>query len=335
MGARFRIPLWVLLPCMAVSVVALGAVAAGAVGISQARGYLTRQTDSSLSACAGSVLSQHFAAGPTSDPTPSGACDIELLSASGQLLTPAAPGLGTGPSIPAEPSWLAAHTARPVTVPGAGAGGSWRVLVEQVRYQPRRILFVYAPEDDVEYTINGPTGRGPAGLLVVMTGTAGLARLTGRISAGYATTAGVVLVLLAAAVLAVTRAVLRPLREASTSPAKFPAVQSALGRNSARMSASRAAEAAARQSAAEMAERLSEVSQELRTPVSIVRGFAESCRQPGKPQPTTTDPMMRRAAEEAARIETLAARLAEDPAPADPEEPAEPEPPPISATIPV
>jgi signal transduction histidine kinase len=312
MGARIRIPLWVLLPFLAVSVVALGAVAAGAVGILQARGYLTRQADGNLAACARTASSQQFTAGPTSGPAPSGACDVELLSATGQLLTPTVPGASHGPAIPAEPSWLAAHTGRPVTVPGAD--GSWRVLVEQVHYQPRRILFVYGTEDDVDYVVSRPAGRHRAGLLVVMTGLAGLGRLTGRISAGYATAAGVVLVVLAVAGLAVTRAFLRPLRAGAENPARFPAVQPALSRISEQMDASRAAEAAACRSTAEMAERIAEVSLELRRSVSIVRGFAESCLQPGKPPPSADDPMLRRAADEAARIETLVAQL-------DPEEP--------------
>jgi signal transduction histidine kinase len=117
-----------------------------------------------------------------------------------------------------------------------------------------------------------------------------------------------VLVVLAVAALAVTRILLRPLREASNNPAKFQAAQPALSRISAHMDASRAAEATARRSTAEMAERITEVSLELRTSVSIVRGFAESCRQPGKP-PSADDPMLRRAVGEAARIETLVARL--------------------------
>jgi hypothetical protein len=334
MGARTRIPLWVLLPSLAVGVVALCAIAAGAIVVAGTHGDLIRQADSNLQACAGQVLSQGFVVGPTSGPAPPGACDMELLSASGQLLTPPTPGAASGatpgaasgaalgaasgaalgaasgaapgPAIPASPSWLAAHTARPATVPGA-SGGSWRVLLEAVHYQPQRILFVYGPED-VQYAIRVRTGRGPAGLLVMMTKLAGIDRLTGQVAAGYAAAAGAILVLLAVAGLAVTRAVLRPLRgtdqpAAAAAPAAFG---TALGRIAEQMDASRTAEAAARRSAEEMSERLSEVSLELRTPVSIVRGFAEYYQQRGRP---VDDPMMRRVADEATRIETLVARL--------------------------
>lgn len=298
MRARIRIPLWVSLPCLAVGLVALGAVAAGAVGVSATRGYLTRQTDRNLLACAGGAAGQRLAAWPASGWAPSGACDMELLSASGQLLAPPDSGAGPGPVIPADRSWLTAHTARPVTVPGAV--GSWRVLLEAVHYQPQRILFVYGP-DDLEYVIGSPAGRGPAGLLVVMASAAGIGRLTEEAAAA----AGAVLVLLAVAGLAVTRAVLRPLRET----ARFGPFAAATTRVSEQMAASRAAEAAARRSVAEMTGRLSEVSQELRTPVSIVRGFAESCRQRGKPPPAADDPMMRRVADEITRMETLVAQL--------------------------
>ncbi len=323
MGARVQIPLWVSLPCLAVSVVALGAVAAGAIGLSGTRGYLTRQTDSNLLACAGRATGQPFVDWSASGPVPPGACDMELLSASGQLLTPPASGAGHGPVIPAGRSRLAAHMARPVTVPGVG--GNWRVLLEAVRYQPQRIPYVYGP-DDVQYVISGPAGRGPAGLLVVMARAAGIGRLTGEAEARYAAAVGAVLVLLAAAELGVTRAVLRPLRETARFAAhagqaaadgQLPQARSgpdgpfaaAVTVVSEQMAASRAAEAAARRRAAEMAGRLSEVSQELRTPVSIVRGFAESCRHLGKPLPAAGDPMMRRVAEEISRLGTLIAQL--------------------------
>ncbi len=302
MGARVRIPLWVSLPGVAVSVAALGAVAAGAAGVSGMHGYLTRQTDSSLVACAGGAAGQRLMDWSVSGPGPSSACDMELLSASGQLLAPPVPGAGPGPVIPARRSWLAAHTARPVTVPGAG--GSWRVLLDAVHYQPQRIRYVYGP-DDVQYVISGPAGPGPAGLLVMMARADGIGRLIDEAAARYAAAAGAVLVLLAVCGLAVSRAVLRPLRDA----ARFGPFAAAVTRVSEQMAASRAAEAAARRSVAEMAGRLSEVSQELRTLVSIVRGFAESSRQRGKPRPAAGGPMMRRAAEEISRMETLVAQL--------------------------
>lgn len=194
-------------------------------------------------------------------------------------------------------------------MPGT-SGASWRVLLKAVHYQPQRILFVYGPED-VRYAISGRTARGPAGLVVMMTGLAGVDRLTGQVAAGYAAAAGTMLLLLAVAGLAVTRAVLRPLRGTAQSAtvAAPTAFRAALNRISEQMDASRTAEAAARRSAAEMSERLSEVSLELRTPVSIVRGFAEYHRQRGRPRPPAGDPMVRRAADEITRIETLVARL--------------------------
>src|ERR1022692_3626236 len=210
MGALIRMPLRVLLPCLAVSFAEFGAVAAGLAGVSGASGYLMRQADNNLLACASSMLSHGFVTPPDSSQVPPVPCDMELLSASGQVLTLAVPGTAYGPAIPAGGAWLAAHLARTVTVPGAGTSGRWRVVIEAVRYQPQRVLYVYGP-DDVRYIISPRPGPGSGGVLVVMTGLAG----TGRLAAGYAAAAGTVLVLLACAALALTRAILRPLRKAA------------------------------------------------------------------------------------------------------------------------
>jgi hypothetical protein len=199
---------------------------------------------------------------------------MELLSVSGQVLIPAPAGAG-GPAIPASGSWLAAHTVGPVTVPGSGNSGRWRVAIKVVHYQAQRMLFVFGP-DDLRYLISGPAGHGSAGMLVVMTGLAG----TGQPAAGYAAAAGTVLVLLAAAAFAVTRAILRP-------------------------QASDAAEAAARRSAADMSGHLEQACLQLRRPTAIVHGFTEYCRKDGRPPPAALDQMMQRVTGEITRMETL------------------------------
>jgi len=78
-GAGIRIPLRVLLPCVAVGLVAFGAVAVGVAGMSGAGGYLMRRADSTLLACASGVLSRGVVAAPGSGPPsrqapPPGAC---------------------------------------------------------------------------------------------------------------------------------------------------------------------------------------------------------------------------------------------------------------------
>jgi signal transduction histidine kinase len=139
-----------------------------------------------------------------------------------------------------------------------------------------------------------------------------------------------VLVLLACAALALTRAILRPLRKAAelaesagqaaggepshgmprrglwagTDGSRWP-----LGMTFTRMpqqlSASRAAEAAARRSADEMSRHLGETARELLRSVNVVRGFAEYYRQQPKPPAASLDRMLRRVANEAAQMETL------------------------------
>jgi hypothetical protein len=338
-GAGIRIPLRVQLACLAVGLVAFGAVAVGVAGISGAGGYLMRRADSTLLACASSVLSRGVVAAPGSGPpssqAPPGACGWELLSASGQVLALGAPG-GAGPAIPVSGSWLAAHLARPVTVPGARASGRWRILIgavhyrriviEAAHYRLGRIPYVYGP-DDVEYVISQRPGPGSGGVVVVMTGLAATGRITGRVAAGYAAAAGTVLVLLAGAALAVTQAILRPLRRAaelaeSATAGGFPRVmprggaRAGMGRRHwpfgralmtlpEQWRASQAAEAAARRSADEMSQRLGETALELLRSVGVVRGFAESYRQRPDPPAARLDQMLRRVADEAARMEML------------------------------
>ena len=123
--------------------------------------------------------------------------------------------------------------------------------------------------------------------------------------------------------------IVRPLRQGAAQGRWPPGT--ALTKISAHFSASRAAEAAARQSAKEMSGRLGEVSLELRTSVNVVRGFTQYCRQRGTPPPASLDRMIRRIADEAARMDTLLARLeAPSPGPStvtaigDPPSPARP-----------
>jgi hypothetical protein len=366
MGTGMPIPLRVLLPCLAVGLVAFGAVAVGEAGASGTGGYLTRRADSSLLVCAGSVLSLGVVAAPGSGPPssqapPPGDCGWELLSASGQVLALAGPGGAAGPAIPGSGSWLAARLARPVTVPGARAGGRWRIVIETVhywrivtgaaRYRLGRIPYVYGP-GDAEYVISRRPGPGSGGMVVVMTALAATGRITGRVAAGYAAAAGIVLVLLAGAALAVTQAILRPLRRAaglaeSAAAGGFPRVMPSGGVRAGaegshwpfgralvtlpeRLRASQAAEAAARRSADEMSQRVGETALELRRSVSVVRGFAEYCRQRPGPPAAGYDRMLRRVADEAARMEMLIEGLSR----AHPQDPPEQDPRPAGSGSP-
>lgn len=241
MGVRTAMPLRVLLPSIAVCLTAAGAAAIGVAVASTAAGFVMRQANSTVRACASSVLSEGpvtvpgydlvavpgsgLAAVPGSGPGAvpgsglvagaAGAvtCGVELVSASGQVLIPAAPAAST-PAIPASGSWLSAHLAGPVTVSGSAGGGRWRVVITAVHYQPQRMLFVFGP-DDLKYVISGRTGHGSRGMLIVMAGLAS----TGQVGARYAAAAGTALALLAAAGFALTRAILRPLRAAAASTA--------------------------------------------------------------------------------------------------------------------
>jgi hypothetical protein len=342
MGVRIVMPLRVLLPCLTVCLAAAGAAAIGVAVVSTAGGLVMRQADDAVRACASSVLSHGpvtvpgyglvavpgsglvavSGSGLVPGPAGYGTCGVELVSASGQVLIPAAAAAG-GPAVPASGSWLAAHLAGPVTVPGAGSG-RWQAVITAVHYQPQRMLFVFGP-DDLRYVISGRTGHGASGMLIVLAGLAG----TGQVAAGYAAAAGTVLVLLAAAAFALTRAILRPLRAAAGLtpntgrgaigrleevlaragiPANGPHGQygTMLASIRERLQASRAAEAAARRSAASMADHLAATCLQLRRSASIVYGFAGYLRQQDKPQPASLDQMLHRVTGEITRMETLA-----------------------------
>jgi hypothetical protein len=341
MGVRVVLPLRVLLPCLAVCLAAAGAAAVGVAASSMAGGVMMRQADEAVRACASSMLGHGLVVVPGTSgpvavpgsglapgPAGSGICGMELVSARGQVLIPAGSAAG-GPVIPASGSWLAAHRAGPVTVPGTG-GGRWRVVITAVHYQAQRMLFVYGPAD-LRYVISGRTGHGSPAMLIVMAGLAG----TGQLAADVAAAAGAVLVLLAAAAFAVTRAILRPLRAAAGLTAD--AGQAAGGRPGEvlagvpangpvggyammlasireRLEASRAAEAAARRSAADMSGQLADACLQLRRPVSIVHGFAGYLRQQDNPRPAGLDRMLDQVAGEITRMEALAQGLRMPPA---------------------
>ena len=348
MGVRRVLPLRVLLPCLAVGLAAAGAAAIGVAGVSAAGGFVTGQADDAVRACAGSVLSHGPVTVPGYDlvampgsglvpgPAGPGGCGAELVTAGGQVVIPAAAAAGS-PAVPASGSWLAAHLAGPVTVPGAAGGGRWRVLITAVRYQAQRMLFVYG-RDDLRYVISGQAGHGSGGMLVVMAALAG----TGPLAAGSAAAAGTVLVVLAAGAFAVIRAILRPLRAAAGPadagqdaigrleealaragiPASGPRGQDAkmLAGIRERLQASRAAQTAARSSAAGLAGQLAQACLQLRRPASIVAGYAGYLRQQHTPQPADPGQMPHQVTGEITRMETLIEGLpmpaAGDPGPA-------------------
>jgi hypothetical protein len=299
-GAGVRLPLRVLLPLFAVGLTAAGASAVGLAEVSAARGYLMQQADENLAACAAGPLSHRTVeAVPGSGLVLPGPCAAELLSAGGRLLTSAVPGAPARPALQVGGARPGVRPGQPVTVPATGRGGGWRMVVAAVHYQPRRIMYVYGP-DDLMYVIGGRTG--PAGLLVIMTGLSGIGQVTGRVVAVYAPAAVAVLVALAGAALALVLAFLRPPR-----PAAGVAHDAAAAGGEPPLV--RAPEAAARRATAEMAARLGEAALDLRTSVSVVRGFAEYVRQRRPPPSAGLDGMAERVAEEVARMETLIERL--------------------------
>ncbi|HEX6520535.1 MAG TPA: hypothetical protein VF070_11080 [Streptosporangiaceae bacterium] len=196
------------------------------------------------------------------------------------------------------------------------------MVITAVHYQARRMLFVYGP-DDLRHVTSGRTGHGSSGMLIVMAGPAG----TGQPAAA----AGTVLVLLAAAAFALTRAILRPPRAAAhrtRRPGRGRPARGGAGtrarewppravRHDAREHPRTAAgrpRSRSRGPAADMSGHLAETCPPLRRPVSIVYGFAGYLRQQGTPQPASLDRMLHRVAGEITRMETPAQGLRMPPA---------------------
>ena len=136
------------------------------------------------------------------------------------------------------------------------------------------------------------------------------------------------LVLLAAAAFAVTRAILRPVREAAELAGKaglgacgrleevvarlsvladrdHGRCGMTLARLRERLHASCAAEAAPRRSAADLSGQLGQTCLQLRRPVSILHGFTEYCLRQDRPPPAGPDRMLQRVTDEITGMETL------------------------------
>jgi hypothetical protein len=103
MGVRLVLPLRVLLPCLAVSLVAAGAAAIGVAGVSAADGFAIRQADDAVRACESSVLNH----GPVTVP----GYDLVVTTADGKQ-TPVAT---WKPATSDQASGLAAATGIPTS----------------------------------------------------------------------------------------------------------------------------------------------------------------------------------------------------------------------------
>lgn len=273
------------------AVLGLAGAAAGIIalaGATELRSYLTRQADQQLSAAANG-LAHHAQLAWPGDRTP-GRPYVEVFTPGGHPLMPL--GRGAAPAVPAGPAWVRAHVGRPVTVPGRSGGQSWRVIAEPVHYQAHHILYVYGANDySLVLTSRAVPGR-PA-TLVVGVGLADVSQAEGRlVTVGLAY--GMVIILAGAGIgAAAVRGSRRP----------FGKIRSTIASRARQTAHTQAvAESAALEAREQTRRALVAALRDLREPVSVVAGAAEYYRQGGGRDAGEPDAMMRRVADEAARM---------------------------------
>lgn len=259
-----------------------------------------------------------------------GGFGIEVRGPGGQLVMRTGAGTRSGPVIPAVPAGIAAHAGRPVTVAAGGGGVGWRVIAEPVHYRARRILFDYSAQDFALF-ISGKARPGLAGTLVVGLDLASTGRTIGRLAITGIAVGGVVTLAVACLGAGVIGAILRPVTRTPITQLERTARAVAAGELACRLPvppdgtagrlasslntmlsqldrglAARAeSEAAARRATERMCRLISDTGRRLRRPLSVIEGFAESCRPGGRTLAGDPDRMMRRVADEAARMDAL------------------------------
>jgi two-component system OmpR family sensor kinase len=329
-----RWSLRVRLVATAVCLLAAGAGVIGAASGLVARGYLMRQADQQLRAYAGLLTSGPFTATPFCGPAPGvssavgcggGAFRLQVRGSAGQLVMSAGPGTQSGPASAPVFARVPARAGQLVTI-AAAVGGSWRVIAEPVHYQARRIPFAYSAEG-FSVLVTSTARPGLAGTLVVGLDLGSIGQAVGRLTVTWLAVSGVVIVAVAGLGVAMTRTILRPITQMQQTAELIAAGELArrvpdrhgrsdVGRlawslnqmlNQIEQAFSTRAEsqAAARKSAEQMCRITADTGHELRRPLSIIHGFAAYHRQRGQLRAGELDQMMRRVADEAARMRVL------------------------------
>lgn len=316
----------------ALCLLAVGGAVITLVSGQVARGYLMAQADRQLLAYADHLTSRPFRAAPMvpadADPMGAGASElsIEVRSSDGQVV------LRTGPAGHPGPATRAATPpfGQLTTLPGA-TGGSYLAVAEPIHYSARHIPFAYSAAD-FSLVVTSRAGPGLDGTLIVGLDLAGIAQLTRTLNTAGLAVSGLALLAVAVVGTVAIRAALRPVTRLETTAAAIAAggpagplaaglagddpgrLASPLNGVLARMARSRsvaaqASAAGSRGRAGPALRAVADISQELRRPISVLRGLAEHYRQHGGVAASERDRLLRRVAEEAARIDALADEL--------------------------
>jgi two-component system OmpR family sensor kinase len=302
-----RTPLRVTLVVALVLLAAVGLTATGAVVTTQLRGYLVDQVDKDLT-----QLSQRapqpedLQGGPSPDGPFETSRDeyIGFFAADGSALQRSTTNKAAPPALTAQGVTSAGE--HPFTVPAAGHGPDWRVMVTANRFVTR---------------------TGQPVIVVRGVSLADVEDTTQRLILAELLVGAIVLALLGGLAYFVVRTSLRPLREVEKTAAEIAAgdltqrvpesdARTEVGRLSRAFnamlsqieSAFRAREASEHSALASeerMRRFVADASHELRTPLTSIRGFAELYRQGAVPDAESLDRVMRRVEDEAARMGLL------------------------------
>ncbi|MFI5066449.1 MAG: hypothetical protein ACHP9Z_21075 [Streptosporangiales bacterium] len=243
-----------------------------------AHGYLMGQADWQLRAYARMVASGPFTVMPDY-PGPGAGAGIltEVTSRGGQLVLRTGPGRPAGPAvarIPRRAGLLA-------TVPASSGGGSWLVIAVPVHYQAQRIAYTYG-SGGFSLLVSGTARPGVPGTLITGLDLARVGQAVRRLTITSAAVSAALLVAVAAAALAVIRALYGRAGQASA-----------------------AAEVTARRSVQRLGGGVADTCRGLQPPLSVIAGFAGSYRRRRPLRAGQADRMMGRIADEAARMDAL------------------------------
>jgi two-component system OmpR family sensor kinase len=302
-GLLARTPLQVKLIAAVLALVTVALLLIGLASGAALRGYLVGRLDDQLQAVAGQPGREpgELHGGPEHRPGPPSEFLIQYHNPAGKLLyTDSAPlDQRQPPQVPENSAWLADHAGEAVTVPAAGGGGRWRVLVRETASGS---TVVAASLDPIDATTRQLRLIDLGVSLVVLAVLAGLGAAIVRASLRPLVEIEQTARAIAAGDL--TRRV--PDRDPRTEVGRLGrALNSMLAQIESAFGARAASEASARRSEDRMRRFVADASHELRTPLTTIRGFAELYRQGGARDPAELDRLMRRIEDQAARMGLL------------------------------
>src|SRR5512132_3154330 len=296
-----RTPLQVKLIAAVLALVTVALLLIGLASVAALDGYLVGRLDDQLQLVVGRPGPAPGRGEPDDRPGPPSPFLIQYRDPAGKLLHTDSDLLDEGqpPAVPDDLDWLAAHDGEPVTVPAAGGGGSWRVLVQETGSGSK---VVAASLDGIDATVRQLRLIDLGGSLVVLAVLAGVGAAIVR-----ASLRPLVEIEQTARAIAggdLTRRV--PDRDPRTEVGRLGrALNTMLAQIESAFGARAASEASARRSEDRMRRFVADASHELRTPLTTIRGFAELYRQGGARDPAELDRLMRRIEGQAAQMGLL------------------------------